>query len=194
MHDPIAQFTEWFALAKATPAIADATAMTLATATQQGLPSARIVLLKDVSAEGFVFYGNMESRKFMELKANPNAALCFYWVPLHRQVRVEGSVVPVSDAEADAYFASRPRKRQLGAWASQQSRPLANRAELEARNAEFEKKFASGEVPRPPHWSGWRLTPLAMEFWINSDARLHERELFTRPRADAPWQHSLLYP
>ena len=194
MEDPIARFNEWLALAKQTPAIKEPTAMTLATATTDGAPAARIVLLKDSDPNGFVFYGNMESRKFMELKANPRAALCFHWMPLERQVRVEGTVVSVSDAEADAYFNSRPRGRQLGAWASQQSRPLANREELEARNAQFEKKFEGVAVPRPPHWGGWRLAPLSIEFWINSDVRLHEREIYRRANATAPWQHGLMYP
>ncbi len=121
MHDPITKFSEWFTIAKATPAITDATAMTLATASADGKPAARIVLLKDVSADGFVFYGNMESRKFTELQNNPHAALCFYWAPLNRQIRIEGKVARVSDAQADAYFASRPRARQLGAWTSEQS-------------------------------------------------------------------------
>lgn len=194
MRDPIALFADWFTTAKATPAVRDATVMTLATATRDGAPSARIVLLKGFDANGFVFYGNMESRKFSELKANPRAALDFYWAPLDRQVRIEGGVVRVSDAEADAYFSSRPRARQLGAWTSEQSRPLASREAMESRYAEFEKKFSGVDVPRPPHWSGWRLAPLSMEFWINSDARLHERELYTRASPAAPWQHSLLYP
>jgi pyridoxamine 5'-phosphate oxidase len=166
--------------------------MTLATATPQGVPAARIVLLKAHGPEGFVFYGNMESRKFRELAANPHAALCFHWMPLERQVRIEGTVTRVSDADADAYFNSRPRGRQIGAWASQQSRPLASRDELEARNAQFEGKFAGMPVPRPPHWSGWRLTPSAIEFWVNSDVRLHAREVYART-ADG-WSHTLLYP
>jgi pyridoxamine 5'-phosphate oxidase len=194
MHDPIARFNEWLALAKSTPSIKEPTAMTLATATTDGAPAARIVLLKAVDASGFVFYGNMESRKFTELKNNPRAALCFHWMPLERQVRIEGSVARVSDEEADAYFNSRPRGRQLGAWASEQSRPLANREELEARNAMFEKQFEGVPVPRPPHWSGWRLAPLSIEFWINSDLRLHEREIYRRISVDAPWQHGLMYP
>lgn len=194
MHDPIAQFGQWFAEAKATPAIADATAMTLATATADGKPSARVVLLKDFNADGFVFYGNMESRKFSELRANPHAALCFHWIPLNRQVRIEGTVTRVSEAEADAYFASRGRGKQVGAWASQQSRPMENRAEFEARIAAFDKKFDGVEVPRPPHWSGWRLAPTAMEFWCDGEFRLHDRDLFTRADTQSPWVQSLLYP
>ncbi|MDX2095299.1 MAG: pyridoxamine 5'-phosphate oxidase [Alphaproteobacteria bacterium] len=194
MHDPLSKFSQWLSDAHAHTAIHDATAMTLATATPDGAPSARIVLLKEATPDGFVFYGNMESRKFRELSANPRAALCFYWVPLNRQVRIEGSTVPVSEAEADAYFASRPRKRQLGAWTSQQSRPLSSRAEMEERLTQFTQQFAGGAVPRPPHWSGWRLVPHTMEFWVNSDARLHEREVYTRADAASPWQHTLLYP
>ena len=194
MEDPIDQFNAWLALAKQTPAIKEPTAMTLATATPQGAPAARIVLLKASDASGFVFYGNMESRKFSELKVNPRAALCFHWMPLERQVRIEGNVVRVSDEQADAYYNSRPRERQIGAWASQQSRPLANREELEARNAMFEKKFEGIAVPRPPHWSGWRLAPLSIEFWINSDVRLHEREIYRRETLASPWVHGLMYP
>jgi pyridoxamine 5'-phosphate oxidase len=194
MHDPIARFNEWLALAKSTPSIKEPTAMTLATATTDGAPAARIVLLKAVDASGFVFYGNMESRKFTELKNNPRAALCFHWMPLERQVRIEGTVIRVSDEEADAYFNSRPRGRQIGAWASEQSRPLANREELEARQAKFEKQFEGKPIPRPPHWSGWRLAPLSIEFWINSDLRLHEREIYRRISVDAPWQYGLMYP
>lgn len=194
MHDPFSRFAEWFAEAKATPAIADATAMTLATASVDGAPAARIVLLKSFGAEGFIFYGNMESRKFRELAENPRAALGFYWAPLNKQVRIEGAVVRVSEAEADAYFASRPRQRQIGAWTSEQSRPLESRAAMEARYAAFEKQFADGSVPRPPHWSGWRLIPTRIEFWVNSDARLHEREVYTRATPHDAWQFGLLYP
>jgi pyridoxamine 5'-phosphate oxidase len=194
MHDPIARFNEWLALAKATPAISEPTAMTLATATPDGAPSARIVLLKESDASGFVFYGNMESRKFTELKLNPRAALCFHWMPLERQVRIEGAVTPVSDAEADTYFNSRPRGRQLGAWASEQSRPLATREALDTRQATFEKQFEGMPVPRPPHWSGWRLAPLSIEFWVNSPIRLHEREIYRRETPSAPWVHGLMYP
>lgn len=194
MHDPIAKFDQWFNKAKATPAVKDATAMTLATATPDGKPSARIVLLKAFDADGFVFYGNMESRKFGELQKNPHAALDFYWAPLDKQVRIEGGVVRVSDAEADAYFASRERGKQIGAWASLQSQPMANRAEFETRIAEVTRRYEGATVPRPPHWSGWRLIPTSLEFWSQGEFRLHERELYTRPGVDAPWQLSLLYP
>lgn len=191
--DPIAKFSVWLAEAKATSAIKEPTAMTLATANAGGAPSARIVLLKDHGPLGFTFYTNLTSRKSGELKANPRAALCFYWMPLDRQVRIEGTITQAADADADAYFASRPRARQIGAWASLQSQPLPNREALDTRNAEFEQKFAGMDVPRPPHWSGWLLVPHSIEFWVNSDARLHERELYTRS-ANSTWQHGLLYP
>ncbi|MES2985181.1 MAG: pyridoxamine 5'-phosphate oxidase [Pseudomonadota bacterium] len=194
MHDPIAKFSQWFADAKASPAITEPTAMTLATATAQGKPSARIVLLKEHGPQGFLFYTNLTSRKSGELIANPQAAVCFYWMPLCRQLRIEGTVVQAADAEADAYFASRPRERQIGAWASLQSQPLRDRAELDERAAMLEKRYAGQPIPRPPHWSGWRLIPRSMEFWLQSEARLHEREIYTRADAHAPWQFSLLYP
>ncbi len=193
MHNALTHFTRWYDDARAHPGVEDVTAMTLATATRDGRPSARIVLLKEYGENGFVFYTNLNSRKGQELAENPHAALCFYWIPLARQVRVEGSIAPVSEAEADAYFASRPRARQLGAWASLQSSPLASRAELENRLAEMEKKFAGGEVPRPSHWSGWRLTPESIEFWQNDNARLHEREIYRRT-ASGQWQHGLMFP
>jgi pyridoxamine 5'-phosphate oxidase len=193
MHNALAHFTRWYDDARAHPGVEDVTAMTLATATRDGRPSARIVLLKEYGENGFVFYTNLNSRKGQELAENPHAALCFYWIPLARQVRVEGSIAAVSEAEADAYFASRPRARQLGAWASLQSSPLASRAELENRLAEMEKKFAGGEVPRPSHWSGWRLTPESIEFWQNDNARLHEREIYRRTPS-GQWQHGLMFP
>lgn len=194
MHDPITKFGQWQAVAKATPAIKEPTAMTLATATAGGVPSARIVLLKEHGPQGFLFYTNLTSRKSDELKANPHAALCFYWMPIDRQIRIEGTIAQAVDDEADAYFASRPRARQIGAWASLQSQPLPNREMLETRYAEFEKKFEGMDVPRPPHWSGWRLTPSSIEFWINSDVRLHEREIYTRASVEAAWEHGLLFP
>lgn len=194
MHHPLIKFSAWLAEADAHPAIGDATAMTLATATAEGAPSARIVLLKGHDAHGFLFYTNLTSRKSNELEINPRAALCFYWEALNRQVRIEGVIAQATPAEADAYFASRPRERQIGAWASLQSQPLESREMLDARYCEFAKKFEGSPVPRPPHWSGWRLTPLRMEFWINSDARLHEREIYTRTSANDAWTHGMLYP
>ena len=193
MRDPFARFTNWLADAKACPALTEPTAMTLATATADGIPSARIVLLKAHGPEGFTFYTNLRSRKSHELAANPHAALCFYWMPLDRQVRIEGTITAVSDADADAYFASRPRDRQIGAWASLQSESLRDRHALEARVAEFEQKFQGQEVPRPPHWSGWNLTPVHLEFWHQNNARLHERERYMR-QPDGSWQHGWLYP
>lgn len=193
MHDPLLQFDRWMKEALACPAIGDATAMTLATATAEGIPSARIVLLKEYGPQGFLFYTNLNSRKSHELNENPHAALCFYWMPLERQVRIEGSITRADDAKADAYFASRPRTRQIGAWASQQSESLRDRQELEVRVTEMEKKFQGHEVPRPPHWSGWQVMPTRIEFWHNNPARLHERELYTRA-ASGQWEYGLLYP
>ena len=192
MLDPLSKFSAWLADAKAHTAIAEPTAMTLATATADGMPSARIVLLKAHGPEGLTFYTNFTSRKSAEINGNPHAALCFYWMPLDRQVRIEGTVARVSDAHADAYFASRPRARQVGAWASLQSQPMADRRDLETRNAEIEARFQGADVPRPPHWSGWCVSPKSFEFWIQNSARLHEREIYTR--AGSSWQHTLLYP
>ena len=192
MHTPIEKFTLWLAEATSHAAIHEPTAMTLATSSADGIPSARTVLLKNHGDHGFTFYTNFTSRKGSELQQNPNAALCFYWMPLDRQVVIEGAVNPVSDTEADAYFASRPRARQLAAWASLQSQPLASRAMLDARVVEMEEKFVGGDVPRPPHWSGWCLTPHRMEFLQLSQMRLHVRELYRRIHGE--WQHTLVYP
>ena len=168
------------------------TAMTLATVGADGRPSARVVLLKSVGAEGFVFYTNLRSRKGRELAKNPWAALCFHWQALEQQVRVEGVVTQVPDAEADAYFATRPRISQLGAWASDQSEPLAEYARLEARLRETEQRFENAPVPRPPHWSGFRLVPDVIEFWRSRPFRLHERERYER--AGDAWRMVRLYP
>lgn len=191
MDNPITKFTGWLADAKAERSIAEPTAMTLATASKDGMPSARILLLKEAGEDGFVFFTNYTSRKSAELKANPRATICFYWMPLNRQVRIEGTVAQVSAEESDAYFASRPRDRQIGAWASQQSQPLKNREELEARVKEFETKYPN-IVPRPPHWGGWRLTPGSIEFWQQHLDRLHEREIYRRD--GTRWTHTLLNP
>lgn len=192
--DPISRFIGLLDQAKALPReqLAEPTAFSLATATPDGVPSLRIVLLKGVDEGGFVFYTNLQSRKGRELTANPRVALCFHWMPLEVQVRVEGVAKLVSDRDADAYFASRDRGSQMGAWASSQSAPLADRQELESRVAEFERRFAGRPVPRPPHWSGFRVPPERIEFWKNRVSRLHERHVYTR-QADG-WRVTMLYP
>lgn len=192
--DPIAYFDALLAEAQGVDRVLlpEPTAMTLATVGPDGTPSARVVLLKGVDARGFVFYTNLESRKGRELTAHPRAALCFHWQPLARQIRVSGAAEPVSDAEADAYFATRARMSQIGAWASRQSAPLASDAELEARVREIEARYAGRPVPRPPHWSGVRVIPERIEFWRNREHRLHERLLYERD-GDA-WRVGRLYP
>lgn len=191
MTDPNALFTTWFAEAEAAEPN-DPNAMALATVDADGRPSVRMVLLKDHSPAGFVFYTNLESRKGAALAAHPVAALLFHWKSLRRQVRVEGRVEAVDAAEADAYFASRHPDSRLGAWASDQSRPLADRATFEARFDQMAQRFADGPIPRPPHWSGFRVVPDRMEFWLDRAHRLHERRLFTR--AGDGWTETLLYP
>ena len=190
--DPFARFLEWMNEAW-THEPEDANAMTLATATADGTPSARIVLLKGADARGFVFYTNLESRKGEELAANARAALLFHWKPLGRQVRIEGRVEHVSDDEADAYYATRPRISRLGAWASDQSRPLSQRAVLERRLAEFEAIYPGEDIPRPPHWSGFRVVPARFEFWQNMPYRLHDRTVFTRSPGGT-WVVGKLFP
>jgi pyridoxamine 5'-phosphate oxidase len=194
LRDPIQLFKQLLAEAQALPRerLPEPTAFALATAAENGQPSIRMLLLKDVDRDGFVFYTNLESRKARELAANRRAAMNFHWSPMDRQVRVEGRVVPVSDAEADAYFATRPRGSQIGAWASRQSRPMAGAEELDARVTEFERKFEGQTVPRPPFWSGYRLDPSAIEFWKGKPNRLHERQLFVK-EGDG-WRMQVLYP
>ncbi len=189
--DTIPTFHAWLEEAAANEP-RDPTAVALATVGEDGMPSVRMVLLKDASAAGFVFYTNYESRKGRELLAHPKAALVFYWKSLDRQVRVEGAVEQVDAADADAYFASRPRESRIGAWASQQSRPLEGRFELEKRVVEFGLKYAIGEVPRPPYWSGFRIVPRMIEFWQGSAFRLHDRLVYHRDGAG--WRTERLYP
>ncbi|MFC7535781.1 pyridoxamine 5'-phosphate oxidase [Sphingomonas sp. GCM10030256] len=189
--DPFALFADWFAEAR-TKEINDPDAMALATADAEGRPSVRMVLLKGHGPEGFTFYTNMDSRKGGELAANPHASICLHWKSLRRQVRADGPVVPVSEAAADAYFASRARDSQLGAWASEQSRRLDRHETFEQRFEQMKARFAGGAVPRPPHWSGYRIVPRQIEFWADRAFRLHERRLFTR--VDDGWAESLLYP
>ena len=189
--DPFQLFDEWFAEARAGE-INDPEAMALATATTNGRPSVRMVLLKGHGPDGFVFYTNQRSRKGEELAANPHAALLFHWKSLRRQVRIEGPVSIVSCEEADVYFASRSRDSQLGAWASNQSWPLPTRAEFEKKYEDMRTKFEGMDIPRPPHWGGFRVAPESFEFWTDRPHRLHERRVFTRD-GDG-WREGLLYP
>jgi pyridoxamine 5'-phosphate oxidase len=191
--EPIALFKDWFEEAKAREPN-DPEAMALATVDASGLPNVRMVLLKAVDHNGFVFYTNLESAKGQELANNPQAALCFHWKSLRRQVRVRGTVMPVSDSEADAYFKTRAKDSQIGAWASRQSRPLEGRFALEREVARFAAKYALQSVPRPAHWSGFRLQPLAIEFWRNRPFRLHERLLYARDSLNTPWVTNRLFP
>ena len=187
----LARYQESFERAVAAKA-PEPTAMTLATVDAQGRPSARTVLLKGIDAEGFVFYTNLPSRKGQQLAGNPWVSLVLFWPETYEQVKVDGRAEPVSSAEADAYFASRPRGSQIGAWASQQSQPLASRALFEQRIDEFERRFEGQPVPRPPHWSGFRVRPRRLEFWYGREHRLHERVCFEL--RDGQWQESLLFP
>jgi pyridoxamine 5'-phosphate oxidase len=191
--EPLRLFAAWFADAmRAEPA--DANAMTLATVDAGGMPNARMVLLKDFDEKGFVFYTNLDSPKGRELDAVAKAALVFYWKSLNRQVRLRGLVGPVTPAEADAYFATRPRLAQIGAWASKQSAPLESRMALEKAVAVAMAKHALGTVPRPPNWSGYRLIPLVLEFWQDRPYRLHDRVEFRRNALEQPWTKTRLYP
>jgi pyridoxamine 5'-phosphate oxidase len=188
--DPIAIFRQLFA--QASDVCAEPDAMVLSTADGNGQPSGRFVLLKAFDERGFVFYTNLGSRKALALAANPRASLCFYWAPIGKQVRIEGDVEAVTEAEADAYFATRPRDSQIGAWASQQSAPMASRTELEARILEIGARFEGRGVDRPPFWSGFRVVPRTIEFWTRDAARLHVREEYER--VENGWTRTILYP
>ncbi len=191
--DPFNLFAEWLKEAEAKE-INDPNAMSLATVDEEGLPNVRMVLLKGFDNRGFVFYTNFESQKGQEMQSAMKAAVNFHWKSLRRQVRVRGVVEKVTDAEADEYFQSRPRDSRIGAWASQQSRPLEGPFALTAAVATYAAKFAIGEVPRPPHWSGFRIMPLSIEFWHDRPFRLHDRVVFRRGDPKAPWTKAKLYP
>jgi pyridoxamine 5'-phosphate oxidase len=191
--NPFDVFADWLGAARKSE-LNDPNAMALATADEAGMPDVRMVLLKDLDADGFVFYTNLESGKGVQLIANPQAALCFHWKSLRRQVRVRGTISAVSDQEADEYFASRARDSRIGAWASAQSRPLEDRFALEKSVAAHALKFGLGEVPRPAFWSGFRLTPTKIEFWRDKPFRLHDRLVFERADASQNWSTVKLYP
>ncbi|MCE2926109.1 MAG: pyridoxamine 5'-phosphate oxidase [Rickettsiales bacterium] len=190
--NPITQFQAWLNAAAEHPHIIEPTAMCLATADKSGEPSARMVLLKEVDERGFVFYTNDESHKGHDLRENPRVALVFYWMPLKRQIRVEGIAEKVSDEESDAYFNSRPRDSRIGAWASKQSRPLKDKAQLVADVARETARFGLSEIPRPPYWYGWRVVPKVIEFWEEGLFRIHDREVFSR--SGEGWEITRLYP
>jgi len=192
-RNPLKQFGVWMAEAIHAQ-VPEPTAMSLATVNAQGRPSSRIVLLKGLDPAGFVFYTNYQSRKGRQLVDHPKAAMLFHWKSLRRQVRLEGPVSQTTPEEADAYFDTRARGSQIGAWASDQSKPLESRFALEKRVAEFGARYLVGKVPRPPHWSGFRLQPLLIEFWQDQPFRLHDRLEYRRPSAEAPWSTRTLYP
>ena len=193
MTDPISRFQALLEQASAHPDIREPTATAVATADAQGRPSVRMLLLKGVDERGFVYFTNFESRKGREIAENPHVALCIHWQPLELQVRVEGRAERVSDEEADEYFASRARGSQIGAWASRQSRPLSDRAELEARIVEVERRYEGKPVPRPPYWTGFRVVPRRIEFWSGRNARLHDREVY-HAEDGGGWREERLYP
>ena len=192
-EDPFLVFDAWFKEAFANE-VNDPEAMTLATVDETGLPDARTLLCKGVDSRGVVFYGNVESAKGRELAAHPKAAALFHWKSLRRQARFRGLVTPLGEAEVDAYFASRPRQSRIGAWASQQSRPLESRAALVTAVESYSRRFGEGDIPRPSYWGGWRLAPLQIEFWRDGAFRLHDRVLFSRADLDSPWERRRLYP
>lgn len=190
--NPFALFKQWYEEAEACEGIEDHTAMTLATADANGIPDARMVLLKNYDERGFVFFTNLTSPKAAQLRANPHAVLCFYWMPLGKQVRIRGPVEATTPEEADAYHVTRPRDSQVGAWASKQSQPMQGRFELEMRIAKYLAKFGLGKVPRPEFWSGFRVQPDQIEFWLKQPYRLHDRMLFTRKGGE--WERQRLFP
>ena len=193
--NPYKLFQAWFSEAEECEAIKEPTAMTLATADAEGMPSARVVLLKGYDEKGFVFYTNLGSEKVRHITDNPKAALCFYWMPLDKQIRIEGTVQPVSEEEADAYFASRPRESQIGAWASRQSEPMPHKFSLEKRVVQFGLKFGIAKVPRPDFWSGFRLEAHRIEFWLKQPYRLHQRVRYIATgQTTEAWTHQRLYP
>ena len=192
-EEPFALFEAWLNEAtKSEPN--DPNAMALATVDLDGLPDVRMVLMKGFDSDGFVFYSHIASQKGLELAANPKAALLFHWKSLRRQVRIRGNVTPVTDAEADAYFATRPKQAQIGAWASKQSQPLESRFAFEQAIAKIAARYVISEVPRPPGWSGWRITPLRLEFWHDRPFRLHDRIEFRRDAPGLPWSKTRMYP
>jgi len=191
--DPWVLFREWYALAGKNEPI-DPNAMSLATVGGDGMPSLRVVLMKDFDEKGLVFFTNRESRKGEQLAKHPKAGICLHWKSLHRQIRAEGLITQTSDAESDAYHATRPRGSQIGAWASHQSQPLDDRTTLERRAAELEKQYEGKPVPRPPYWGGYRLTPLMLEFWQERGFRLHDRVVYRRQDANGPWAIERLNP
>lgn len=191
--DPLALFVSWMAEAAKSEAN-EPEAMALATVDENGWPDVRMVLLKSADASGFVFYTNLDSAKGRALRAHPHAALCIHWKSIRRQVRVRGPAVPVCDEEADSYFATRAKDSQIGAWASAQSRPMESRFALEREIAKVAARYALTKVPRPPHWSGFRVVPLEIEFWRNRPFRLHDRLMYRRRSPGAPWRTERLYP
>ncbi|MDB5572990.1 MAG: pdxH [Tardiphaga sp.] len=191
--EPFALFAQWLAEASASEPN-DPNAMALATVDADGLPNVRMVLMKGFDADGWVFYSHVASQKGREIAAHPKAALLFHWKSLRRQVRIRGAVTPVTPEEADAYFATRPKQAQIGAWASKQSQPLESRFAFEQAIAKVAAKYIVGEVPRPPGWSGWRVTPSRIEFWHDRPFRLHDRIEFTRDAPDSAWDKTRMYP
>lgn len=192
-NEPFALFADWLKDATASE-INDPNGVALASVDEDGMPSVRMVLLKDVDERGFVFYTNFESRKGVELLGQKKAAMCFHWKSLRRSVRIRGEVEMVSDQEADEYYATRPRGSRIGAWASKQSRPLESRFALEKAVAEYTARYAIGNIPRPPHWSGFRIKPITIEFWQDGKFRLHDRVEFRRDSVDGPWSKVRMYP